>query len=145
HDVNRGSDAECIGNHAGEQGADGIAQIAPEAIHAETRRAPQRVSVVGYRREQRGIDHGGAGTLQDGPDEPGAVLRHENGEPDADGLHDHSPRDQAAPADPIRPSLGVSLVDGAGAALDSRATWPRVSRTASTDTTRPTTAMPMPR
>lgn len=40
HDMNRGSDAECVSDHAGEQGADRIAEVAPEAIHAETRRAP---------------------------------------------------------------------------------------------------------
>src|SRR2546422_2483366 len=109
HEMNRGSDAHGVGDDPRKQRSNRIAEIAPKAIYAEARCAPQGVSMVGYRREQRGIDHGGSGPLQARADEPGPVVRNENGDPYTDSLHDHSASDQATPADLIRQRPGRDL------------------------------------
>ena len=59
--------------------------------------------------KQRGVDHRGAQSLEDGGEQPGAVRRHQYGEPDATRLDHHAPRDEPFPADAIRQHAGRDL------------------------------------
>src|SRR2546427_9952195 len=58
HEVDRGSETDEVRDGAGQEGADGVAEIAPEAIDAEAGRAPGGAGMVGDRGQERRRDHG---------------------------------------------------------------------------------------
>ena len=55
--IHMAAEAERVGGHAGEQRADGVAEVAPEPVDADRRRAPRRVRDVADGGEQRRVDH----------------------------------------------------------------------------------------
>jgi hypothetical protein len=69
-------------------GAADVAEIAPEAVHAEARRAPGRVSAVRDGGQKGRIDHRRPESLQCGPQQPRAIVGDEHGQPNAAGLAD---------------------------------------------------------
>ena len=60
-----GGQAKGIGDDAGEEGADGVAEVAPQAVDAHRRRPPRGMGHVTDGGEQGRVDHGGADASTD--------------------------------------------------------------------------------
>ena len=84
-DVDRSRHPQEIGDDAREEGPDGVAQVAPEAIGPHGRCPPLRMGHVADSGEEYRVNHGGAEALESGPHDPPPVLRHEDGQRDPIG------------------------------------------------------------
>ena len=107
--MNRRRKPDEVCDDTGEQRADGIAEVTPESVHAEAGRAPRRVHMVGDGRQQCGIDHRRAESLQRGSSQPRDIGRNEDRQPDPSGLDDHASSDQLLPAEAVRQRSGRDL------------------------------------
>jgi hypothetical protein len=100
--------AQQVGDHTGEQGADGFA-VAPQPVHADRRRSPAGMGHVADGGQQGGVDHGGAGPEQRRPSRPGPKAADGRDQPDRHGLGPHAGRDQPLASHPVRQSLVIKL------------------------------------
>ena len=94
-------DAQHVGGHAGEQGADRVAEVAPEPVDADGRGPPDRVCDVSNGRQQRRIDHRRACAEERGADREAGEMRRRYDERDAGRLDPHPAGDEPLAADPV--------------------------------------------
>src|SRR5688500_18388823 len=96
-----GREAEAIGDEAAEDGADGVAGVAPQPVDANRPSPPRGMGDVADGGEKRRIDHGGAGAKQDRAADPGGDVLAGGGEEDAGRLHPHPARDEPLAPDTV--------------------------------------------
>jgi hypothetical protein len=93
------AEVERLGQQPGDDGPDGVAEVAPESVYAEALRAPGRVGVIGDGGAERGLGHRGPDPEQYRADQ----ARHQwPGEQEQrrrkGGGLDHHPADDHRPA-----------------------------------------------
>src|SRR5579883_3212962 len=106
-----GGRAVGVGEDAGEQGADGEASVAPQAVDPDGAGAPGGVGDVADGGEQGGVDQGGADAEQDlgrRPDEEGGA---EGDQGYGNGLSQHPGGDQVFATDAVGPPPGEQLTE----------------------------------
>ena len=108
----RPAQPEEIRNESGTDGADGVAQISPEPVHAERAGAPARVCDIRNHGEQARIDHRRTNAEQQAADEPPAELTARRGQKQADRLHPHAGDDQALATPAVAQRTGDRLKNG---------------------------------
>ncbi|GAA0741017.1 hypothetical protein Drose_24535 [Dactylosporangium roseum] len=91
-----GVEAQGVSEDSGDEGVGNVADVAPEPVGVEGVGPPDRVGVVGRRRDQRRIHHRGAQAEQDRGQHPGEERMVEQGErgDQPGGLHEHAGDDE---------------------------------------------------
>src|SRR6266542_2594516 len=106
-----GADAVGVGEDAGEQGADGEATVAPQAVDADGAGAPGGMCDVADGGEQGRVHEGGAGAEQDGGERPGGE-RVGGGDPgEGGGLEQHAGDDEGFAAVAVGQRAGGELAE----------------------------------
>jgi hypothetical protein len=101
--------AKSVGGEAREHRPDRVAEVAPQAIHADRRGAPARVGDVADRREQGRVHHRGAErrAARSRGRSRRSLWQRRSG--DADRLDPHAAGDQPLAADAVGPRAGDEL------------------------------------
>ncbi len=116
--VDRRFDGGEVGEDAGEEGADGEAAVAPQAVDADGAGAPGGVGDVADRGEEGGVDHGGSDAEHDGAGRPGPEAG-DGGHPgERGGLGEHAAGDEGFAADAVGEPAGVELAEAPGGGVE---------------------------
>ena len=105
----RPGEAEAVGDEAGGERTDRVAEIAPEPIDAERAGTPGRMRGVGDGGDQARVDHRRAQAEQQAADEPPFELACRRGDEQAGGLHPHAGHDQALAPPAVAQGAGGDL------------------------------------
>src|SRR2546427_3421600 len=112
------SKTERVGGKAGEKRANGVAEIAPEPIHADRRRAPGRMRDVADGGEQGRIDHRRPQAEERRARRESREARRDGNSADADCLDPHPGHDQPLAAEAVGERAGRELQDAPNRRVD---------------------------
>jgi hypothetical protein len=118
-DRDRAAVPEGVRDGAGDQRAQRVARVAPEAIDPDDGRARDRRDRVGHRGDQRRVDQRGAQSEQcGGGGGDGDRAAAERQQRERTGLHEHAGDDQGLASGGVRPVPGGDLGDAPHAGID---------------------------
>src|SRR5688500_12943506 len=112
HDGNRcdrPAQPEEICDESGTEGADGVAQVAPEPVHTERTCTPARMCNVRYDGKQARVDHGSTHAEQQTAAEPAAEPTAGGGQCQTNRLDPHAGYDEALATPPVAQGAGDRL------------------------------------